>query len=126
MKTTAERKITKKDLAKYSKAELIEILSRLVFHIDPFQRSGYLERAMVDVKYDRQMARIDKAHEHATRSFELRTQANALLKPYEGKRLSDVPKTVLDKVAEYTKQAEREEAAWEKLSKEIEAYGKET
>lgn len=116
-------KITKNDLAKFTKQELIEILNEAVFLVDPFQRNGYLERAMGEARYKRQMRFIENAHQHAERSFEARSKGLDLLKPYEGKKYSDVPLTVLNDVSAYMKRAQEEYAVYERLQKEIDAYG---
>ena len=116
--------VTKSELVKYSKQELIEILNEVVFLVDPFQRNGYLERAIGEARYKRQMRLIDKAHSHAEASFKMRSEANDLLKPYEGKKYSEVPMAVLRKVSACQVQAQKEDEAYEKLQKEIDAYGK--
>lgn len=117
------RKITKSDLAKYTKDELIEILNEVVFLADPFQRNGYLERAMGEARYKRQMRLIEKAHEHAENSFKARSEGLELLKPYEGMKYSEVPLVTLNKANACMKRAQKEDAAWERLQKEIDSYG---
>ena len=80
--------VTKAELEKYSKQELIEILNEVVFLADPFQRNGYFERAIREARYKRQMRLIDKAHEHAENAFKARSEGLELLKPYEGLKLA--------------------------------------
>lgn len=123
---TPDETVTKSSLSKYTKEELIDILCQLAFHVDPFQNAGHLKRAIGDVEYERQMARIDKAHDHAERAFKARNEAFELLQPYEGKKYSDIPNNVRTKIAACIRRAEREEAAWEKLSKEIDSYNENT
>jgi hypothetical protein len=118
------RKITKSDLAKYTKDELIEILNEVVFLADPFQRNGYLERAMGEARYKRQMRLIDEAHQHAQRAYDARSESFKLLEPYEGKKYSEVPLAVLSEIAELMEQAQKEDASYERLQKEIDEYGK--
>lgn len=118
--------VTKADLAKYTKEELIEILNEVVFLADPFQRNGYLERAIGNARHKRQMRLIDKADQHAKRAFEARAEYLDLLKPYEGKKYSEVPVSVLHKVNACMERAQREDTVWERLQKEINAYGKDT
>ena len=117
-------KITKSDLSIYTKQELIEILNEVVFLADPFQRNGYLERAMIEAKHKRQMRLIDMAYKHEKMSSKARLEGFELLKPYEGKKYSEVPTAVLRKAEACMKRAQEEDAAWERLQKEIDAYGK--
>lgn len=116
--------VTKADLAKYSKQELIEILNEVDFLADPFQKNGYLERAIVEARHKRQARLIDKAYQHEQRSFDLRIESFELLKPYEGKKYSEVPQAVINKISSCMEQAQKEDAAYERLQKEIARYGK--
>lgn len=111
--------VTKSSLAKYSKQELIEIVNEVAFLADPFQRNRYLERAIINATHKRQMRLIDKSHEHAERAYKARSEGFELLKPYEGKKYSEVPMDVLRKVDACMKQAQEEDAAWARLQKEI-------
>lgn len=116
--------VTKADLAKYTKQELIEVLNEMVFLADPFQKNGYLERAIVEARSKRQERLIEKAYQHAQRSYDLRTESYRLLEPYIGQKYSEIPKAVLNKISSCMKQEQKEDAEYERLQKEIARYGK--
>ena len=112
-------KVTKGEVAKLSKNELIELLFQVLFLVDPFERNGYLERAMIDIRYNQQIKRIDEQAQHSKKAFEARCEYLELLKPYEGKPFSSIPLDVLTKADDCIKRANQHDKAYERLSKEI-------
>lgn len=116
--------VTKADLEKYSKQELIEIINEFDFIVDPFQRNGYLYRVIVEARHKRQERLIQKAYQHSQRAYDLRTESYRLMEHYVGKKYSEVPQDVLNKVSSCVKQAQKEDEAYERLQKEIARYGK--
>jgi len=111
--------ITKSDLKKYTKQELLSLIDKLVFMADPFQSCGYLQRAVCDIEHERAMKLINEGAQHSKQAYEARVQADELLKPYIGKKYGDVPEQVFDKIAECLKRAEREEVAWKEVQEKI-------
>ena len=114
--------VTKADLAKYSKQELIEILNEVDFLVDPFQKNGYLERAIVEARHTRQERLIQKAYQHAQRAYDLRIESFKLLELYAGMKYSEVPQAVLGKIASCMEQEQKENEEYERLQKEIARY----
>ena len=102
-------KATKAEISKLSKNALVEILIEVLFLADPFDRNGYLDRAMIDIRYK----------QHSNKAFEARCEYLELLKPYEGKPFSSIPLDVLTKADDCIKRAMRHDKAYDRLSKEI-------
>ena len=111
------------DLSKYTKAELIEILNRVLRDVDPFGRIGYLRGAIADFEFKRQMRKIEEAHKYARKAGESRYKYIELAEPFKGRKLMEIPIETLEKMQKCIEEAARYEKKYERLYKEIDAYG---
>ena len=82
-------------LTSCTKEELIFVIERLQLY-NPSQ-SHFVQRALNDVEMRREEKKIDEAERISAYSFQKRQEYIDLLAPYEGKRLVDIPASVLKK-----------------------------
>ena len=99
-------------LADCTKAELIQIIKHLTNGADQDLR---LARALDYIWYQRTDQRMDRADALAKRAGEARRRYIALLAPYEGKRLMDIPTSVLDRGQRLLDEARRADKEWARL-----------
>ena len=89
-------------LGGYSKADLIWIIEYLVRWNGDF----YLERALSDLKYQKELARIDEADKYSAIADKKRREYIDLLAPYDGKRWCDIPADVVRRATAAMKEAQ--------------------
>lgn len=108
-------------LSDCTKAELIQIIKYLVCDVD---QSPQLSHALDYIWYQRQDQRMDRADALAKRADEARRRYIALLAPYEGKRLMDIPDSVLDRGQRLLDEARAADKEWERLMGMEEHHGR--
>ena len=99
-------------LEQCSKADLIFIIKRMCM-CSLGKRD--LDRALADLEYEKEKAKIDEADEYAKLADKKRKAYIDLLHPYDGKKWCDIPMPVLEKAAELQRQAEAADRKWAKL-----------
>lgn len=99
-------------LADCTKAELIQIIKHLTNGTDQDLR---LARALDYIWYQRTDQRMDRADALAERADKARRRYIALLAPYEGKRLMDIPTSVLDRGQLLLDEARKADKEWARL-----------
>lgn len=108
-------------LADCTKAELIQIIKHLTNGADQDLR---LARALDYIWYQRTDQRMDRADALAKRADDARRRYIALLAPYEGKRLMDIPTSVLDRGQRLLDEARRADKEWARLMGKEEHNGR--
>ena len=103
--------------------DLIEIIKRLACRIgigDPASRVSYI---MAEMGYTRAQKLIDQAEKHSEAAHDARMRAIEMMKPYEGRKLGDIPEDVLMQIQQCFEEAERADAQYKKCMKEAERVG---
>lgn len=108
-------------LADCTKAELIQIIKHLTNGADQDLR---LARALDYIWYQRTDQRMDRADALAKRADEARRRYIVLLAPYEGKRLMDIPTSVLDRGQRLLDEARKADKEWARLMGKEEHNGR--
>lgn len=101
-------------LANCTKDELIFIIDRLR-HYTHLNAEYYLEMALIDLEHRKEIENIEKADKYAKIAHEKRMEWCELLKPYKGKKLTDIPRDVLLKANKLITEAQKADEEWEKL-----------
>lgn len=96
-----------------TKEELIFVIKRLQFH--NLFGSHYIQLALRDVEEERERKKIDEAKRISDYAFQKRQEFIDLLAPYEGKLLSDIPASVLEKADSAMKEAQKADRKWNKI-----------
>lgn len=96
-----------------TKEELIFVIERLELY-NPSQKY-FVQRALNDVKMQREEKKIDEAKRISDYAFQKRQEYIDLLAPYEGKPLSDIPASVLEKAYSAMKEAQKADRKWNKI-----------
>ncbi len=97
-----------------TKEELIFIIKRLQF----YSFSGgsyYVDRALRDVEYERESKRLAEAKRLSSHAAQKLQEYIDLLAPYEGKRIIDIPDSVIKKADVAMKAAQAADSKWDKL-----------
>ena len=108
-------------LADCTKAELIQIIKHLTNGADQDIR---LARALDYIWYQRTDQRMDRADALAKRADDARRRYIALLAPYEGKWLMDIPTSVLDRGQRLLDEARKADKEWARLMGKEEYNGR--
>lgn len=104
--------MTRPRLADCTKAELIQIIKHLTNGADQDLR---LARALDYIWYQRTDQRMDRADALAKRADDARRRYIAILAPYEGKQLMDIPTSVLDRAQRLLDEARKTDKEWARL-----------
>ena len=96
-------------LADCTKAELIQIIKHLTNGADQDLR---LARALDYIWYQRTTQCMNRADALAKQADEARRRYIALLAPYEGKRLMDIPSSVLERCQRALDEARAADKEW--------------
>lgn len=99
------------NLKKYTKEDLIWILERLC----TFGNEGTLNMIIADLEFKKTAERLKKCDALCEEAAKCRRIYVDLLKPYEGKPLTEVPREVLAEAAEVIEKAQRLDKEWTKL-----------
>ena len=95
-----------------TKEELIYIIKHLThFDISNF----HLNQALNDVRYERERKKFDEADKLNKIWAENTRKYCEVLKPYEGMRIIDIPREVIEKAEEYRKAADEANKKYEKI-----------
>lgn len=97
-----------------TKSELIWVIEQAERHSFS-DISHYIEMALNDLKYKRDMERIEKAKEQAEISSKAAMEYVEILKPYEGQKIIDIPIEVLEKADSALKRSSKANQKWAKL-----------
>ena len=96
-----------------TKDELIFVIERLQLY-NPSQKH-FVQRALNDVEMRREEKKIDEAKRISAYSAQKRQECIDLLAPYEGKRLIDIPASVLEKADTAMREAQKADCRWNKI-----------
>ena len=107
-------------LKECTKDELIFIIQRLTI-LD----KRCLESALIDVEYQRVRDKLAEAERWAEIAKQNRDRYCEFLKKYAGKKRLDTPIEDLTEMQECLKNAENADKKYDKLMREVDAYGKE-
>lgn len=102
-----------------TKEELIFIVERLSF----FDKA-HLERLLYDVEYERVKKKLAEAKRWGEVAASCRQKYADWLKKYHGTPLSQVPMSEIKEADKALKDAEKADREYDKLMKEVEAYGR--
>lgn len=97
-----------------TKEELIFIIKRLQF----YSLSGdsyYIDRALRDVEEERENKKLAEAKRLLDYSAQKRQECIDLLMPYEGKRILDIPDSVIKRADSAMKAARAADKKWNNL-----------
>lgn len=96
-----------------TKEELIEIINRV--QVNGFMGEHLVESGLIHIEAQRMEKKFNEAEKYNKLACEKRLKSAELMKPYEGKRWSDVPMEILTKASELLKEAEKADKMWNKL-----------
>ena len=96
-----------------TKEDLIYVIERLQLY-NPSQKH-FLFRALNDVEMRREEKKFDEAKRISAYSSQKRQEYIDLLAPYEGKRLIDIPASVLEKADTAMREAQKADCKWNKI-----------
>lgn len=97
-------------LKQCTKEELLFVLKYLQEHY-LFNIEHHIHLCLFEVQFQREMKRIDKGRKVAKQAAHKREEYCELLKPYEGKKITDIPIDILrkaDKCLEEARCADKE------------------
>lgn len=97
-----------------TKAELFWVIDHVIKN-SLGDISYLIDRALCDLEYKKKADRIEKAKELSEISFKASQEYCDLLKPYEGKKLLDVPLEVLEKADSALKRSREADKKYCKL-----------
>ena len=107
-----------------NREDLINIIKRLACRTVFGNPPAVVEMIMVDVNSTKALKKLDEADKWSDAAHDSRMKAFELMKPYEGKKLGEIPNDVLEAIAGHMEAAETADAKYDKLMKEIDNYGK--
>lgn len=107
------------DLSRYTKDELIELCKAIAFHTSPLRADQTIRYCLIEIDHKRNLKKIDEADKHAKAADQARLEYIELLKQHQGKPMTEIPLSVLQKMRECIETAQREEKIYLQLSKEI-------
>lgn len=105
-------------LNNYTKEELITVIKRLSL-LD----KAHLERILRDVEYDRVRKKIAKAEKLVEIANENRKKYAEFLEKYQRVKITDIPVCEIEEADKYLAAAKKADKEWNKLMKEVDAYG---
>ena len=101
-------------LKQCTKEELLFVIEHIQTHY-MFNLSYYINRALSELEYQRQMKKIDEADKYAKLSYEKMNEYAQLLKPYEGKKVVEIPLDIIKKADRLLKEAREADKKYTKL-----------
>ncbi len=96
-----------------TKEELIFVINKLQLY--NLSNEHYIQLALRDVEAERDRRKFDEAKRLSDYSFQKRQEYIDLLTPYEGKRLVDIPASVLEKADVAIREAQKADCKWNKI-----------
>lgn len=100
---------------KYSKAELIWILEKVC---TTYGGSSLTRAAMHDLETKQQIERLNKCDAISKEAAACRARYFEMIKPYDGKPLSEIPRDVLERAAQEIEKAQKLDKEWEHMIKQ--------
>lgn len=79
----------------------------------------YLNRALGDLKYEKERQRLNEAHKLMEESRKKHRELSAMLAPYKGKPISSIPAAVLEQAGQLKIQVSKIDRKWYKLITEV-------
>lgn len=98
-------------LSECTKEDLLWIIERM----SVLRGDYYLEKALNELWYEKEMKRIDEADKQAVIADQKRREYISLLAPYKGKHILDIPHNVLEKADKAMKAAKEADKKYAKL-----------
>lgn len=102
-------------LAQCTKDDLLWLIDRILQMCCLNQREYYLARALEDLRYHKEKARIAEAEKFSKIADAKREEYLEILRPYDGKKLTEVPLSVLEKADRARAAADAAERKFVKL-----------
>lgn len=99
-------------LQECTRADLLWIIDRMCMYS---LGKHELDRALNDLTYEKEKARIEEAKKYAKIADEKRRGYISVMAPYDGMKFGDIPMEVLEKAAELQTQAAAADQKWAKL-----------
>ena len=112
-KSLSKMETTTDKLRKLSKDDLIWCILEMEKHTLGFPS---IDRILSELKYKKDMDNIDRCEKLAKKASEKRAEYLALLAPYDGKLISDIPKPILDRGLKLLEEAQAADKEWFRLS----------
>lgn len=102
------------NLSKCTKSELLFIIERLkkdsLVNVDL-----YIERYLIDLEYKRELDSLEKQKKQYDIEIEGIKKCIDLLKPYEGKKIVDIPDAILKEASEALEKSKKANKKYAKL-----------
>ena len=102
-------------LSQCSKVDLLWVINRFKMLMGHSSAEYYINRSLNDLWYDKQKKKIDEADGVAVLADAKRREYIELLKPYEGKRIVDIPSDVIIRADALIKEERELNEKWKKL-----------
>lgn len=100
------------NLSKYTKADLLWIIDRACqIGMDEV----YIHRAAGALEHERCQKKLEEADQLSHLAYNKRMEYIELTKPYEGRKIKDIPLEVLNKVDAAMQEAQEADRKWTKL-----------
>lgn len=96
-----------------TKAELIFVIERLQLWNQ--SQTHFVQCALNDVEEQRDKKKLEEAEKLSAYACKRRQEYIDLLAPYEGKRLIDIPDSVIKKADAAMKEAQKADSKWNKI-----------
>ena len=101
-----------------TKKELISIIKQLTWLND-----SHLKTILISVEYERVKEKIKKAEHYSEIADSNREKYIEFLKKYSGSKVTDIPTDEIEQAEQHLKAAEKADKEYNKLMKEVDAYG---
>lgn len=93
---------------------MIFIIERMKLHL--FSTGDYyLSMALMDVEQAREEKKLEEARQISAYAYQKRQEYIDLMAPYDGKRLVDIPSSVLKKADAAMREAQKADRKWNKI-----------
>lgn len=102
-------------LAQCTKDDLLWLIDRILQMCCFHQKEYYLARALEDLRYHKEEARISEAEKFGKIADAKRQEYIEILRPYDGQKLTDIPLPVLEKAKQALDDANVAEKRFAKL-----------
>lgn len=101
-------------LAECTKDELIWLIKRIEKR-EYMTAKAAVAQALIDLEFERQQRRFREADSAMAKAFKVIEQYNALMAPYAGRNLADIPLPILEKAAAFVEERDKQWAIADKL-----------
>lgn len=86
------------------------------------QRQGEIERYISDIVYDRKIKFLNEADNWSKIAADCRKQYSDFIKPYDGKKIIDIPIGVIKKAEELLRYAQQADQKWDECMRKVDMY----